>query len=68
MPRTTETASHPEGRDIVEMKGDVDLRVTRDPAAKRGVYRVQSRTSASNVNTTVRIISPRMARVATTRG
>jgi len=68
MPRTTEMAIDPEGRDSsVEVTRDIELRVTRDPAAKRGVYRVQSRSSASKVNTTVRLISPGMAKIATAR-
>jgi hypothetical protein len=68
MPGTDEMAIHPEGRDALKVEGEVALRVTRDPAAKRGVYRVQSRSNASSVvNTTVRIISPGMAKVATGR-
>jgi len=68
MPRTKEMAMHPEGRDAsVEARNPVELRVTRDPAGKRGVFRVQSRTNASKVNTTVRIISPGMAKIATGR-
>lgn len=67
MPRTKEMAMH-EVRDAsVGVRNPVELRVTRDPAGKHGVFRVQSRTSASKVNTTVRIISPSMAKIATGR-
>jgi hypothetical protein len=49
-------------------KQSAGLRITRDASAKRGVYRVQSASNAPHeVNTTVRIISSRMAKIATAR-
>ena len=67
MPEAPRAAADSENQNSIEVGGKFELRVTRDPSAKRGVYRVQSRSTGGKVNTTVRVISPGMAKVATAR-